>query len=66
MAASDKLKISIFGQGAHAAEPQNGIDAIMIATQVVNAINSFRARTMILLSLLFYLWVQLILEAGII
>jgi len=45
MAASDKLKISIFGQGAHAAEPQNGIDAIMIATQVVNAINSFRART---------------------
>jgi amidohydrolase len=44
MAASDKLKITVFGRGAHAAEPQNGIDAIMIATQVVNAINSFKAR----------------------
>ncbi len=44
MAASDKLKITVFGQGAHAAEPQNGIDAITIATQVVNTINSFKAR----------------------
>lgn len=44
MAASDKVKITVFGRGAHGAEPQNGIDAIMIAAQVVNAINSFRAR----------------------
>ena len=43
MAASDKLKISIFGQGARG-RAANSIDAIMIAT-VVNAINSFRART---------------------
>lgn len=44
IAASDKLKITVFCRGAHEAESKNGIDAIMIAAEVVNAINSFRAR----------------------
>jgi amidohydrolase len=44
MAASDRLRITIEGKSGHAAEPQNSVDAIYIAAQVINTINSFKAK----------------------
>ncbi|KYO66918.1 M20 metallopeptidase family protein [Thermovenabulum gondwanense] len=44
MAASDRIKILIEGKSSHAAEPQNGIDSLFIAGQVINLISSFRAK----------------------
>lgn len=38
MASSDKLFIHILGEKAHAAEPQKGVDAISIATEIINAV----------------------------
>lgn len=35
MAASDRFKVSICGQGAHAGQPQNGIDAIAITADIL-------------------------------
>lgn len=46
MAASDRLKITIEGKGGHAAEPHNSVDAINIAAQVINTINSFKAKNL--------------------
>lgn len=44
MAASDRIKITILGKSGHAAEPHNSIDAINIAAQVINTINSFKTK----------------------
>jgi amidohydrolase len=38
MAASDKFNLSIIGRTAHAAEPHNGIDSILIGSKIVEAI----------------------------
>ncbi len=38
MGSSDKMKIEITGKSSHAAEPHNGIDAISIAADTINAI----------------------------
>ncbi len=38
LAANDTIKITILGRAAHGAHPEEGIDAIAIAAQVINAI----------------------------
>lgn len=38
MGSSDKLMIEVQGQSSHAAEPQNGIDAISIAADIINGV----------------------------
>jgi amidohydrolase len=38
MAASDRFKINILGQGAHAGQPQNGIDSIGITADILQDI----------------------------
>lgn len=38
MASSDKLLIRVAGKKAHAAEPQKGVDAISIATEIISAV----------------------------
>lgn len=45
-AASDEAKIIIEGKNSHGAYPQGGIDAIAIAAQVINAIQTIVSRTM--------------------
>ncbi len=44
MAASDYFAIKIEGRAAHAAHPEDGIDAIAIAAQVINAIQQIVSR----------------------
>ena len=44
LAANDTIKISIRGRAAHGAHPEEGIDAIAIAAQVINAINQIVSR----------------------
>ncbi len=44
MAASDRFKVAIIGQAAHGAYPYKGLDAILLAAQVVQAINHIVAR----------------------
>ncbi|MBP9478629.1 MAG: amidohydrolase [Sebaldella sp.] len=43
-ASSDMFEIKIFGESAHGALPQNGIDAIVIASQLVNYIQTIISR----------------------
>lgn len=38
MGSSDKMQIKVLGKNAHAAEPQKGVDAISIATELLNAV----------------------------
>lgn len=38
MAASDRIGIKILGQGAHAGQPQHGVDAITIAADVIQGL----------------------------
>lgn len=38
MASSDKLLIRVSGRKAHAAEPQKGVDAISIATEIISGV----------------------------
>jgi amidohydrolase len=45
MAASDRFKAAIIGQAAHGAYPYKGLDAILLAAQVVQAINHIVARS---------------------
>lgn len=45
LAASDRLSITITGKAAHAAQPQRGIDAVVIAAQVVTALQTVVSRT---------------------
>lgn len=44
LAANDTIKIRILGRAAHGAHPEEGIDAIAIAAQVINAIQQIVAR----------------------
>ncbi|HEX7296204.1 MAG TPA: amidohydrolase, partial [Pyrinomonadaceae bacterium] len=44
MAANDTFKITIHGRGAHGAHPEEGLDAIAIATQVIIAIQQIVSR----------------------
>jgi len=44
MAASDRLKIKILGQAAHAGQPQYGVDAITIAADVIQGLGHIMNR----------------------
>jgi len=44
LAATDMFELKITGQAAHGAYPHRGVDAIVLAAQVVNAIQSIVAR----------------------
>ncbi|HEV7891838.1 MAG TPA: amidohydrolase [Pyrinomonadaceae bacterium] len=44
MASSDKLYITIRGKGSHGAQPQNGIDAIVVAAECITALQNIRSR----------------------
>lgn len=45
MASSDFFKITIKGKSAHGARPQEGIDAIVIAAQIIQGLQSIISRT---------------------
>jgi len=45
MASSDFFRITINGKSAHGAQPQKGIDSIIIAAQIVQAIQNIVSRT---------------------
>ena len=44
MAANDTIKITIRGHAAHGAHPEEGVDAIAIAAQVINAVQQIVSR----------------------
>lgn len=44
MAASDRFKINILGKGAHAGQPQNGIDAISMTADILEGLGRLRDR----------------------
>ena len=44
MAANDTIRITIRGRAAHGAHPEEGLDAIAVATQVLNAIHQIVSR----------------------
>ncbi len=44
MAAADRFTITVEGRGGHAAEPHRGIDTILVASQIVAALQSIAAR----------------------
>jgi amidohydrolase len=44
MAANDTIKITIRGRAAHGAHPEEGVDAIAIAAQVINAVQLIVSR----------------------
>jgi hippurate hydrolase len=44
MAAYDRFEIDIRGRGAHAARPQDGVDAILVGAQVVQGLQAIVAR----------------------
>jgi amidohydrolase len=44
MASSDSFAITIRGKAAHGAQPQNGIDAVVVASQAVLALQNIRSR----------------------
>lgn len=44
MASSDRFQISIKGKSSHGAQPQNGIDSIVVAAECVTAIQNIRSR----------------------
>ncbi len=44
MAACDGFKVTIFGKGGHGAYPESTIDAVVIAAQVINAIQHIVSR----------------------
>jgi hippurate hydrolase len=45
MAAADKFDITVRGRGAHGAMPQNGVDPIVIGSQIVTALQSLVSRS---------------------
>jgi len=45
MASSDSFRITIKGKSAHGARPQEGIDAIVIAAQIIQGVQSIISRT---------------------
>jgi amidohydrolase len=44
MASSDSFTITIHGKAAHGAQPQNGVDSVVIAAQAVLALQNIRSR----------------------
>ncbi|HSE31664.1 MAG TPA: amidohydrolase [Pyrinomonadaceae bacterium] len=44
MASSDKIYITIRGKSSHGAQPQNGIDAIVVAAECITALQHIRSR----------------------
>jgi amidohydrolase len=44
MASSDTFTITIRGKSAHGAQPQNGVDAVVVASQAVLALQNIRSR----------------------
>lgn len=44
MSASDRLKIEITGKGGHGAAPHNAVDSVVVASQVVNALQTVVSR----------------------
>jgi amidohydrolase len=44
MAASDEFKITVIGRGGHAALPQNAIDPVVVAAQVILALQTIVSR----------------------
>jgi amidohydrolase len=44
MAASDRFTIKIIGKGAHAGQPQNGVDSITIASDVIHGLGHIMNR----------------------
>jgi amidohydrolase len=44
LAATDKFELVVYGRASHGAYPHRGIDAIVLAAQIVNAIQSIVAR----------------------
>ena len=44
MASSDTFSVVIHGKAAHGAQPQNGIDAVVVASQCVLALQNIRSR----------------------
>jgi amidohydrolase len=44
MASSDTFSITIHGKAAHGAQPQNGVDAVVVASQCVLALQNIRSR----------------------
>jgi amidohydrolase len=45
MGASDRLFITVKGKGSHGSEPENGVDAIAIAAQIITAIQTIVSRS---------------------
>jgi amidohydrolase len=44
MASSDKFYITVRGKSSHGAQPQNGIDAVVVAAQSITALQHIRSR----------------------
>lgn len=44
MGASDRLFLTVKGRGAHGSEPDNGVDAIVIASQIITALQTIVSR----------------------
>lgn len=44
MASSDRFQISIKGKSSHGAQPQNGVDSVVVAAECVTAIQNIRSR----------------------
>jgi amidohydrolase len=44
MASSDRIYITIRGKSSHGAQPQNGIDAIVVAAECITALQNIRSR----------------------
>lgn len=44
MASSDKFYITIRGKSSHGAQPQNGIDAVVVAAECITALQHIRSR----------------------
>lgn len=44
MGASDRLFLTVRGKGAHGSEPENGVDAIAIAAQILTALQTIVSR----------------------
>lgn len=44
MASSDRIYITIRGKSSHGAQPQNGVDAIVVAAECITALQNIRSR----------------------
>lgn len=44
MASSDRFLISIHGKSSHGAQPQNGVDSVVVAAECVTALQTIRSR----------------------